>query len=70
MKQMIKFLADECVFSLTVELLKNRGWNVVSGDYDADLSRLPDCHWVISNTFQNRCIIKKQIRAIFSLFKC
>jgi len=30
MKQMIKFLADECVFSLTVELLKNRGWNVVT----------------------------------------
>ena len=30
MKQMTKFLADECVFSLTVELLKNRGWNVVT----------------------------------------
>jgi len=27
MKQMTKFLADECVFSLTVELLKNTGWN-------------------------------------------
>ncbi len=30
MKQMTKFLADECVFSLTVELLKNTGWDVVT----------------------------------------